>query len=967
MRKILFSAATIFRASMFLMAVICLTQVSAEVANAKGRGDQSGIWKQVSETGIQARGERHMVPEKYQVFGLNETALTSVISTAPVEGTESARQTKTILTIPGPDGELLRFRIEDSNIFSPENQALYPTWKFYQGYGIDDPTMVGRFDWTPSGFHGYVITSKGSFQIDPYQTGDRSNYIVFYKKDHGAQRSNFHCKIDELMSADKPVETPIENASPEYTHGANLRTYRLAVASTGEYTNFFSGQTGALNAVTTSVNRINQVYRKELSLNLTLVSNTNTLYNTTTETPSNYANNGSTGDLNANQTNIDSIVGSANYDFGHLFETGDGGVAQLSSVCGGSKARGLSGLPNPTGDPFDVDYVAHEMGHQLSASHSYSASNNCGAATSTRMEPGSAVTIMGYAGICDDGANVARNSIDIFHVVNTTQIVNFLAGTGASCGTTSLPNNPPVVAALTSYTIPFNTPFTLTGSATDADSDPLTYLWEQNDHGVSSPTYTGSTDDDDSTGTFRPGFRSYVPTAGQSRTFPSLTYILNNQNEAPIYFTGTSALGVVCGGTCITAEDLPSAARTMNMRMSVRDGKGGIADQGMTLTVVNTTTPFKVTAPNTGVTWAGNSNQTVTWDVSGTTGGGINAADVRILFSSDGGQTFPNVLAASTPNDGSQSVLIPSVATANARIKVEAVGNVFFDISDVNFTTTNAPVRSRADFDGDGRTDLSVFRPSSGTWYLQRSTAGFAGLNFGVTGDVPAPGDYDNDGKTDVAVYRGAANSLFYVLKSSNSTVAIQALGSNTTGDQPIVADYDADGISDFATFRPTDRTWSVIRSAGGTTNYVWGQNGDTPVVGDFDGDNKADYTVFRSPGVWLTVPTTNPVNPTVTNWGSDGDIAVPADYDNDGKEDIAVFRPSNGTWYINRSSGGMTFTAFGALGDVPVPGDYDGDGADDIGVYRNGTWYVNRSTSGILISNFGLGSDNAIPRHYQP
>ncbi len=689
--------------------LFCLLSIGSLVAQRNSvRSERSDtIWRAMSESSIESRGRRSLVPERYAVFRLDAKLLESTLSAAPVENSAMPGKSMITLAVPTPKGEIIHFSIEESSVLSPEIAAQFPKWKYYQGYGVEDPTMVARFDWTDSGFHGYVMTSEGTFSIDPYQVNDRQNYIVYYKKDFDSSQSRFHCRFDELASEkeitandlkiEKPFESFTPNDAPEFVHGASLRTYRLAIATTGEYTAFFrqvgdtdlQAQTRAFNAVTTSVNRINQVYRKELSLFLTLVSGTNLTYVSTTETPSNYANDGSGGDLTANVSNINSIIGSANYDFGHLFETGDGGIASLQSVCGSQKASGLSGLPNPTGDPFDVDYVAHEMGHQLGGNHTFSAAANCGnSPTNRRMEPGSAVTIMGYAGICGSTANVARNSIDIFHVVNLTEITTFLAAAGAGCGTTSTPNNVPVVPVLTNYTIPFNTPFTLTASATDADSDALTFNWEQNNQAASGANYPGTTDDDDIGLVFRPGFRSYLPTVSPSRTFPSLYYILNNQNEAPITFNGTSPIGVICAGTCISGEDLPSAARTMNFRVSVRDGKGGIADQGMTLAIINTTTPFSVTAPNTAVTWPGGSSQTVTWNVSGTTANGINTADVRILLSTDGGLTFPTVLTASTPNDGTEQLTIPSIGSTTARIKVEAVGNVFFDISNTNFTIT---------------------------------------------------------------------------------------------------------------------------------------------------------------------------------------------------------------------------------------------------------------------------------------
>lgn len=660
--------------------------------------NKSDLWSVVAEDQIASRGTRSLVPERYRTFSVDSARLRDSLLRSPDEFSDAARNSRNVIELPKPDGSFTRFRVEDSPLLSPEIAKQHPTWKTYQAYGIDEPGVTARLDMTDTGFHGYVFALEGTYSIDPFQANDIENYIVFYKSEFGAPSSGFHCRIDELLKDEPHLFNTTESAilAPEFTHGSQIRTYRMAIATTTQYTAFFrqvgdtdaQAQTRALNQVVTSLNRIDGVYRKELSVRFTLVSGTNLTYVTEPETPANYANSGGPGDLTVNQTNLDAIIGSANYDFGHVFQTANGGVAALSSVCNaGSKAQGLSGLPNPTGDPFDVDYVAHEMGHQMGGNHTFNAAANCGSSpTAARREPGSAVTIMGYAGICSSTANVARNSIDTFHVYNLTEAINFLNGAGGTCGTLATPNNPPVIAALTNYTIPFNTPFMLTASATDEDNDPLTYSWEQHDPGVSGSSYPGTTDDDDISLVFRPGFRSYLPVASGSRSFPSLTYILNNQNEAPITFTGTSAMGAICSGTCITGEDLPSAARTMNFRVTVRDGRGGISDAGTVLNVINTTTRFRVTTQNTASTWTGNTNQTVTWDVSGTTGGAINTANVKISLSTDGGLTFPTTILASTPNDGSESILVPNLPTTTARIKVEAVGNIFFDINDVNFT-----------------------------------------------------------------------------------------------------------------------------------------------------------------------------------------------------------------------------------------------------------------------------------------
>lgn len=671
------------------------TKAQEQERPAPSSENQSDLWSIVTEDQIASRGARTLVPEKYLTFRVDSARLRDSLLRSPEEFSDAARNSRNVIQLPKPDGTFVRFRVEDSPIMSPEIAKQHPTWRTYQAFGIDEPGTTARLDFTDTGFHGYVFALEGTYSIDPFQANDLNNYIVFYKKEFGAPSSGFHCRIDELLKDEPNLFDTQKSAilAPEFTHGSQLRTYRLAVATTFEYTNFFrqvgdsdaQAQARALAQVVTSVNRIDGVYRKELSVRFTLVSGTNLTYVVNPEVPADYANNGSSGDLNQNQTNVDAVIGSANYDFGHVFQTANGGIAALSSVCGASKARGLSGLPNPTGDPFDVDYVAHEMGHQMGGNHTFNAAANCGS-VGVRREPGSAVTIMGYAGICGSTANLARNSIDTFHVVNLTEAINFLAGAGGTCGTLATPNNPPVVGALINYTIPFNTPFMLTATATDGDSNPLTYSWEQNDAGSSQSNYPGTTDDDDIGLIFRPGFRSYLPVASGSRSFPSLTYILNNSNEAPITYTGTSATGTICAGTCITGEDLPSAARTMNFRVTVRDGLGGISDAGTVLTVVNTTTPFKVTTQNSASTWTGNTNVLVTWDVSGTTGGGIDTANVKISLSTDGGQTFPTTILATTANDGTETINVPNSPTTTARIKVEAVGNIFFDINDVNFT-----------------------------------------------------------------------------------------------------------------------------------------------------------------------------------------------------------------------------------------------------------------------------------------
>ncbi|MBC7898833.1 MAG: hypothetical protein H7070_02165, partial [Saprospiraceae bacterium] len=542
---------------------------------------QTAMWTRADEGKIAARGQRLINAEKYVVFNLDQSQLAKILADAPLEHTEESNRKVTVFTVPKPNGELTQFRLEESPILSPEIAAKNPGWKTFQGYSIDEPGVTARFDWTPAGFHGYVFASEGTYSIDPFQTNDTDNYLVFYKKEFGPSQRSFHCKLDEMLQDEKSLRDVMPEPmsfAPEFVHGTQIRTHKLAIATTFEWTTIFrqagdtdtQAQERAFSQVTTSVNRIAGVYRKEFAISFSLVSGTNLTYVVNPETPADYSNSGSS-DLNANVTNMNAALGVANYDIGHVFGSSDNGVAQLGAVCGSSKARGYSGQPNPVGDPFDIDYVAHEMGHQYAANHTFSAATNCGSSPSAaRVEPGSAVTIMGYAGICNGNANVSRNSIDTFHVYNLAEIITFVTtGNGSTCGVLSGTNTVPVLSALTNYTIPVNTPFILTASATDADSDALTYSWEQRDAASASASYPGTTDDDDISLAARPGFRSYVPVAGGSRTFPNMTYVLNSANEAPVFFTGINALGINCGTgsrTCISAEDLPSAARTMNFR-----------------------------------------------------------------------------------------------------------------------------------------------------------------------------------------------------------------------------------------------------------------------------------------------------------------------------------------------------------------------------------------------------------------
>jgi hypothetical protein len=858
------------------------------------------IWQFVEESSIISSGKRQIVPQIYRTARVNETGLKQALDQAPLEFTKEAQSNNSTLDLPMPDGSFSTFRIEMSPIMEAPLAAQYPEIKTYRGQGIDDPAATARFDLTPAGFHAMVLSERGTVYVDPYAKDDTTNYISYFKHDYRNEAKALSCFFTEDDNVPQGVSQP---EAPNVLNGTILRTYRLALAATGEYTVFTGGTVAtALAAMTTTVNRVDGIYERELAVRMVLIANENLIIYTNGNTDP-YTNNNGVTMLGQNQANLDAVIGTANYDIGHVLSTGGGGVAGLGVVCTGSKARGVTGSPSPVGDGFDVDYVAHEMGHQFGGSHTFNGTtSNCNGnrSSSAAYEPGSGSTIMAYAGICGS-QNLQLHSDDYFHVKSLEQIAAFIGGN--SCDVeTNTGNTLPTVTAGAAVTIPKSTPFALTASGNDPNGDALTYCWEEYDIGPSSPP------DTDADGSVRPIFRSFNPTTGPSRTFPKLSDVLNN--------------------TSTTGEALPTMNRTMTFQVTVRDnriGGGGINTATAQVVVSTSAGPFLVTQPNTNVSWTGGTQQTINWNVANTSAAPVSTDNVKISLSTDGGNSFPIVLAPSTSNDGSESISVPDTSTTSARIKVEAVGNIFFDVSDANFTIVQ----------GAGGTDtIGLYNPGGAAFFLRNSnTGGVADIAFTFgpagLGLVPLTGDWDGNGTDSTGLYNPATGTFF--LKNTNSGGVADnsfAFGPAGTGWLPLVGDWDGNGIDTIGLYNPTASTF-FLKNSNSTgvadVSFAYGPAGAgwIPIVGDWDGN---------------------------------------------GTTTIGLYNPTAGTFFLrNTNSTGVANVSFafgpGGAGWKPVIGDWNGDGTDTIGLYNpsaSAFFLRNSNSSGVADVSFAYGPPGA-------
>lgn len=646
----------------FVFCSLCLAGFTANSQN---------YWKAAKESDV-SKGKdifaNHYKPKAYLIYKLNETEIRADLAKST---TGKISNSSVIINVPIGDGTTEKFRVVLAPVMQPGLAARYPQIRTYKGVGIDHPSSNIYFDVTQEGFHAMILSpDRSTIYVNPVKVDNSSRVYAIYNRKNTDSPIEFKCETDY-------VDLGNGGTGKLTQHSGNaddgiLRTYRLALCVTGEFSQYFLDGTEHDDAerkakvfaqITTDLNRANGIYERDFGITMVFVDKEDSIIYL------NPATDPFTNNFNGKTQQIcDDSIGNANYDIGHVVHkaSDNGNAGCIGCVCKtGSKGSGFTMYSKPDMlDPFVVDYWTHEMGHQYGANHTFTFNNE---GTGANVEPGSGSTIMGYAGITGS-TDVQPHSDDYFNAVSIAQVSNYFRTTQGGCAVKTITgNNPPTANAGNDYTIPKSTPFMLTGVSSDADgADVMSYEWEQEDIYESG----GSNTFPQQTSTKGPVFRSILYTPTPVRVFPDMPTIL-------------------AGKWYNKWEALPAVARELNFRFTVRDnhvGGGSNKSDDMKVIVDATSGPFMVTSPNiTGVIWTGGETKEVTWDVANSDMAPVSCANVDILLSLDGGNTFPIVLAANTPNDGSQDVVVPNVDNTTARIKVASVGNIFFDINDKNF------------------------------------------------------------------------------------------------------------------------------------------------------------------------------------------------------------------------------------------------------------------------------------------
>jgi subtilisin-like proprotein convertase family protein len=681
---------------------------------------------------------QHLDSKNYKVFQLNIESLKQKLLNAPLRK-ESNGQSNTIVQFPNIEGKLEAYRVVETAIFSSEYGAnAYPNIKTYLGSRTDGSGTRIRFSVTPLGLKAMISEpGKDMFYIQPVTKVSNGQYLIYNREAKVDSSDSFECLTEDLEVLSRTAASSLERDANDQL----LRTFRIAISTTSQYTAFWNDgnagnggpQEDALAEVVSTLNRSNEVFEVDMAITFLLVNTADDpaidlIYFGTDPYGANL-----NGDLQANLT---ATVGESDYDIGHLFNFGgnNGNAGCIGCVCQNGKGSGFSShsfLDNDGGpymsDFFDIDYVPHEIGHQMGANHTWSFGSE---GTGVNAEPGSGTSIMGYAGITGPD-DVQDHSDPYFHYYSILQILNNVSSAPNNCAvTTPITNNPPVADAGTDFTIPNGTAFILKGSATDTDgSDVLTYCWEQIDDGVTTSNNFGPTK---TTGAV---WRSRPPSTSPDRYMPILERVLNGQ------LTETNPVETVDNTSW---ETVSTVGRNLNFALTVRDRSetGGVGQtpqsnyDTMTVTVDNSSGPFVVTSQTTNETWDAGSSQTITWDVAGTNSGNVNTPTVNILLSVDGGQSFPFILASDVPNDGSQNITVPVTGgdTTMARVIVEGNNNIFYAVNSSNFSIQESEFVIASN-----NSPVDVCSPDNAVFEFTYNTfLGFSGTTTFTTSGLPA-------------------------------------------------------------------------------------------------------------------------------------------------------------------------------------------------------------------------------------
>ncbi len=630
------------------------------------------FWTKIEERNIvlPEKAKQFTMPQKYTTFELELTAFRSALRSVPKEASQLTQN----IRIPMPNGTLLEFEVYETNVMHPDLAARYPMIKTYKGYSKDKSAII-RFDLSTKGFHAVINQDGHSIYIDPLAVHQDQYYMVYFTKDFKSPANHqFSCGVtsDELNEESTPTHEQdvhqhedIVFTGRSSSDPVSLRKYRAAIATTAEYTNYHGGKEGALSAIVNALNRLNMIFERDLAITMELIPNNDEIIYLDASTDPYDNNSGDLGPvINANQTNLDEVIGFSNYDIGHVFGRGGyQGLASLQSVCDfNRKASAASKASVPQNDPFVVSIVAHEMGHQMGGNHTMSVCHNVNPGTA--YEPGSGSTIMSYAGICGGNANIVGDADDYYFNHSLNEMYNYMhLANGDGCAEKiPVENTTPEINIPfgNNFYIPIRTPFELDASAIDAEGDAMTYSWEQ--YNAAELEIFGKPIGN------CPLFRSYPPSTETKRVFPRIFRILNNVNALD--------------------EILPSYSRDLNFRFTVRDNNplgGGVAWEDVWFKVTENAGPFVVTEPNWNAEWEVGKYVPIKWEVANTDINPINCKNVNIRLSKDGGYTYPILLLENTPNDGEEFIVIPDEVTTDARIRVEAADNIFFDVSNADF------------------------------------------------------------------------------------------------------------------------------------------------------------------------------------------------------------------------------------------------------------------------------------------